>query len=254
MERFDRTEDNNKNHLGEPTEGGKKKKYIIGILAAVIVVCVLVFVLFNTGILRFGNIDMSVGGGWGDSDNGRPSYTIDQINSGILADTITFNSISDGKFGDEKNFVAAKVASEDVKLWNANSIKVQDGETYTIRLYLHNNNPNGKDAVALDVKTTFSLPVEISTQQTIIGYLDSSNAKPSRYWDGVTLVSDTPFFIEYVEDSARFTNTNFSGVELGNDIIISGALVGYNDLDGKIPGCYEYDGLVTIDVVVHESK
>ncbi len=44
----------------------------------------------------------SVGGGWGDSDNGRPSYTIDQINTGVLGDVITFNSISDGKIGDEK--------------------------------------------------------------------------------------------------------------------------------------------------------
>ena len=34
---------------------------------------------------------------WGDSANGRPSYTIAEINEGKLGDTITFNSISDGK-------------------------------------------------------------------------------------------------------------------------------------------------------------
>ena len=37
---------------------------------------------------------------WGDSNNGRPSYTLDQINNGELGDTITFNSISNGKIGD----------------------------------------------------------------------------------------------------------------------------------------------------------
>ena len=61
------------------------------------------------------DIDTSVGGGWGDSDGGRPSYTIGQIDSGVLGDTITFNSISDGKIGDEKNFVAAKVAGAEVE-------------------------------------------------------------------------------------------------------------------------------------------
>ena len=35
---------------------------------------------------------------WGDSQpNGRPSYTIEQINAGEIGDTITFNSISNGK-------------------------------------------------------------------------------------------------------------------------------------------------------------
>ena len=29
--------------------------------------------------------------------------------------------------------------------------------------------------------------------------------------------------------------------------------LGYDKLDGKIPGCYEYDGEVTIQVKVHKS-
>ena len=60
---------------------------------------------------------------WGDSDNGRPSYTLDQINNGELGDKITFNSISNGKIGDEKNFVGDKVAGANVSTWNANEIK-----------------------------------------------------------------------------------------------------------------------------------
>ena len=61
---------------------------------------------------------------WGDSDNGRPSYTLDQINHGDLGDTITFNSISNGKIGDEKNFVGAKVAGATVSTWNAKMAKL----------------------------------------------------------------------------------------------------------------------------------
>ena len=89
---------------------------------------------------------------WGDSANGRPSYTLEQINKGELGDKITFNSISNGKIGDEKNFVGAKVAGTKVSTWNANEIKVKDGETYTIRLFVHNNSPRGMQAVAKGVK------------------------------------------------------------------------------------------------------
>ena len=44
---------------------------------------------------------------WGDSAGGRTVYTLDEINAGKLGDTITFNSITNGKIGDERNFVGA---------------------------------------------------------------------------------------------------------------------------------------------------
>ncbi len=147
--------------------------------------------------------------------------------------------------------MGAKVSGEDVDFWNANSIDVRNGETYTIQLYVHNNNPKGHDAVARDVSVLFSLPTEISNSQTIIGYLDSSNAQPSRYWDGVTLISDQPFYIEYVDGSAKLYNTEFNGKSLDNEVITEGVLIGYGALNGRIPGCYEYDCVVTIEVLIH---
>ena len=190
---------------------------------------------------------------WGDSDNGRPSYTLDQINKGELGDTITFNSISNGKIGDEKNFVGAKVAGATVETWNANTIKVKDGETYTIRLFVHNNSPKGTDAIAKGVKATFSIPTTVAKSQTIIGYIDSSNATPSRYWDEVTLSADENVYLEYVAGSAKYTN-NKGTFALPNEVISStGATLGYTSMNGEIPGCYEYSGVVTIDVKVHSS-
>lgn len=189
---------------------------------------------------------------WGDSANGRPSYTLEQINNGELGDKITFNSISNGKIGDEKNFVGAKVAGTTVTTWNADTINVKDGETYTIRLFVHNNSPKGMDAIAEGVKATFSLPTTVSNSQTIIGYLDSSNATPTRYWDEVTLKSSDNFYLEYVEGSAKYNN-NKGTFSLPNDIVTTGATLGFTKMDGKIPGCYEYSGVVTIDVKVHTS-
>lgn len=190
---------------------------------------------------------------WGDSNHGRASYTIAQVNAGVLGDTITFNSISDGKIGDEKNFVGAKLTSDTGTTWNANEIRVTNGETYTIRIYVHNNSPKGTDKIAENVTASFSLPTTVASEQTIIGYLNSSNANPTRYWDEVKLVSDQDFFIEYVEGSAKYTNAKMGTVALPNEVITSGATLGYDKLDGKIPGCYEYDGVVTIEVKVHAS-
>ena len=189
---------------------------------------------------------------WGDSSNGRQSYTLEQINNGDLGDTITFNSISNGKIGDEKNFVGAKVAGATVDTWNANTINVKDGETYTIRLFVHNNSPKGMEAIAKGVKATFSIPTTVAKSQTIIGYLDSSNATPDRYWDEVTLNASENVYLEYVAGSAKFNN-NKGTFALSDEVITSGATLGYTSMNGEIPGCYEYSGVVTIDVKVHSS-
>ena len=63
---------------------------------------------------------------WGDSDNGRATYTLSQINEGKLGNKITFNSITNGKIGDERNFVGAKIASGNASVYNADEINVED--------------------------------------------------------------------------------------------------------------------------------
>ena len=186
------------------------------------------------------------------TQEGRPVYTLDQINAGELGDKITFNSITNGKIGDERNFVGAKVAGATVDTWNANEINVEDGQTYTIRLFVHNNSPRGEQAIATGVKATFSLPTNVAKSHTIVGYLDSTNATPTRYFDEVTLKSSDDFYLEYVDGSAQYNN-NVGHFSLPNDIIISGATLGYTTMDGNIPGCYEYSGVVTINVKAHKS-
>ena len=194
---------------------------------------------------------------WGDNANGRETYTLEQLNNEEFqkqfGDKITFNSITNNeKFGDERNFVGAKVAGANVATWNANTIKVKDGETYTIRLYVHNNSPKGEQAIAKGVKANFSLPTTVAKSQTIIGYINSSNATPTRYWDEVTLEADENVYLEYVEGSAKYTN-NIGEFKLPNEVVTTGATLGYKTMNGEIPGCYGYSGVVTIDVKVHSS-
>ncbi len=190
---------------------------------------------------------------WGDSNNGRAVYTLDDINAGKLGDKITFNSITNGKIGDERNFVGAKLSTDTNNVWKADEVTVKDGEVYTVRLYVHNNSPKGMEKIAEGVTATFSLPTTVGKSQTIVGYLNSTNADPVRYWDEVVFNSADDFYLEYVDGSAKYTNAKIGTVSLPNEVIISGATLGYDKLDGRIPGCYEYDGQVTIQVKVHKS-
>lgn len=203
-------------------------------------------------VVLAGTLTPTVVSAWGDSANGRPSYTLSEINAGKLGDTITFNSISDGKIGNEKNFVGAKVAGATVETWNADTINVKDGETYTIRLFVHNNSPKGMDAIAKNVKASFSVPTKVAKTHTIVGYLDSSNANPTRVWDEVKLTSDDNFYLEYIEGSAKYDN-NKGTFSLSNEVVASGVTLGFDKMNGEIPGCYEYSGVVTINVKVHKS-
>ena len=190
---------------------------------------------------------------WGDSANGRAVYTLDDINAGKLGDTITFNSITNGKIGDERNFVGAKLSTDTSNVWKANEITVKDGDIVTIRLYVHNNSPKAEKAIAEGVSAYFSLPTTVAKSHSVIGYLNSTNASPNRYWDEVSLVSSEDFYMEYIDGSAKYTNSKMGTVALSDNVIHEAQTLGYEALDGKIPGCYKYDGQVTIQVKIHKS-
>lgn len=222
---------------------------------------------------------------WGDNEGGRPSYTIEEINNGAIGATsasdgedyknspdypgqIIFNTISDSVMGDEKNFVGARqcIIREDGRAnpadpdgyeWDGNNITALDGQYYIIRLYVHNNNPNGFDAVAEDTMVAFNLPHDSASTIEVNGIITSSNAIPSKYWDHVNFNSEdgTPFHLEYLQGSGILENNSIGlgGLTLSDDIVNAksgGTLIGYDALDGKIPGCYQYDCVVSIKVKV----
>lgn len=194
---------------------------------------------------------------WGDSNKGRPSYTEAQINAGVLGDKIVFNSISDGVIGDEKNFVAA-IEYEEGKDYAgveapANTIKVENGKEYLIRLYAHNNNPGGENAVATNTKVAFGVPSTSDKKIRVNGYISADNADPNEYWDYIDFTADNAFHLEYVYGSALLTNNGIGagdGIALSDEIVTKegGVLIGYQALDGRVPGCYQYANYVSIRV------
>ena len=184
---------------------------------------------------------------------GRPVYSLADIDAGKLGNKITFNSIiKDGKIGDERNFVGARLTNGNASVYNADTINVEDGQTYTIRLYVHNNSPLGENAIATGVTVNFSLPTTVAKTQSIVGYINAPNAIPTVYYDEVDLKSTDDFYIEYVKGSAQYRNEN--GVFNLDDSIINGNVqIGYKSMNGEIPGCFKYDGEATIQVKVHKS-
>ena len=222
-----------------------------------VIVCIIWFVLLLFLQKRHANRAI----GWGDNSHGRQGYTQEAINAGVLEDTIVFNSVSDGKIGDEKNFVGVRLDTgtsvDKDNIWNGNDIMVQNGEIYLVQAFVHNNSRLGYDGISNGTRVAFNIPTESATSIPVYGFISSDNASPSEYWDGVLFKSNQKFHLEYLYGSALLENSGIgaSGLPLSDEIVTkaasnNGILIGYDALDGNIPGGEQYASYVTIKVMI----
>lgn len=174
------------------------------------------------------------------------------------ADYITFNSITDNpNYGDERNFVIAKDAANTSAGGWSDEITVEDGKEYLVRMYVHNNAADNLNLVATNTRVMANVPNSSATSHQIDGFISADNANPSRIWDSVVLKGDREFIVNFVGGSARYhNNVNPSeGFGLPDSIVTSaGAQVGYEQMDGNVPGCFEYSGIATFRVKVTTKK
>ena len=175
----------------------------------------------------------------------RQTYTVEKP-----ADHVTFNSITNNpSIGDERNFVGIREAGTN-NLWTDN-MAVQNGKEYTVRMYVHNNAAENLNLVAENVTAKFNLPTNTAKSIQVNGFLSASNATPREVYDHATFNSTQDFNLAYQSGSLKFENNVFgpNGIALPESIFTStGAKLGYDKLDGKIPGCFKYDGYVTFKV------
>ena len=184
---------------------------------------------------------------WGPA---RPSFTIEKP-----ADYITFNSITNNPVigGDEKDFVGIREVGSNAK-WT-NNMKVQNGKEYYVRMYVHNNAASNLNLVAENVVAKLNVPTTTAKNVTVQGQISASNAKPNTVWDEATFSSDNDFNLAYVTGSALFENNGMGTTKLPDSIVNNtGAKLGYDKLDGKIPGCFQYAGYVTVKVKAQVSQ
>ena len=169
------------------------------------------------------------------------------------ASYVTFNSITDnnGEIGDERYFVSAsKYTGDASKNYWSDSTEVENGKEYVVRMYVHNNAAANLKLTAKDVKAYVVLPTTTGTEVTVSGKITSSNANPTSYWDETHFKSKNgeKFNLAYVDGTAKYY-TNKGTFNLGTNVFTNkGTLLGYDKMDGNIPGCLEYAGYLTFHV------
>lgn len=171
----------------------------------------------------------------------RPTYTMAHP-----ADHVTFNSITDAtNYGDERNFVRI---SKDNKTY-ADDLTVENNGEYYVRIYVHNNAASNLKLVAENVVAKLNVPTQMADRIQIDGYVNSSNAQPTSVWDQAVFhgANGTPFKLSYVAGSAYYKNAK-GQFTIADSIVDGGAKLGYTSMDGKIPGCFEYSGVVYLKV------
>lgn len=179
----------------------------------------------------------------------RPTYTIQSP-----AQNITFNSITNNpNYGDERNFTIIKDASNTSAGGWTDNVSVQDGKEYIVRMYVHNNAASNLNLVATNTRVMANVPNTTANNVQIDGFITADNATPQKIWDSAVMSSDKKFNVAYVNGSAIYhNNVKPNGQALPDSIVTSsGALVGYNAMDGNVPGCYEYSGIATFRVKVN---
>ncbi len=171
------------------------------------------------------------------------------------ADYVTFNSITDNPaYGDERNFLRVKPASASDSAYS-DKTKLEAGKEYEAYIYYHNNAAANLNLVAKDTTLRVELPAVVDGDTQSVAYITSSNAKPQKIWDETTLTSDSAMALRMVPGSAKIHNFGATnGKTLANDIITSGVKLGYNALDGNVPGCNEYAGYVTFRFVADQPN
>ena len=177
---------------------------------------------------------------------------------------VTFNSITDNPtLGDERNFVRVREAGTGTY---GDSVDIEVGKTYEVYIYVHNNssanlNSSG-EGLAQNVTLSTILPEKIENGQSGIvkATISASNATPQSVWDTAYLTnkSGKTVYMRYVYDSAVITNAgSASGSILDADSLFSenGAFLAYSsNYWGVIPGCNEYAGYVTYQVVADSPE
>ncbi len=173
------------------------------------------------------------------------------------SDHVTFNSITDNPvYGDERNFVRIKEASQPNSAYT-DDIQFEAGKEYDIYVYYHNNAKTSLNAsgvgVATDAKLRMEMPLIVKAGQTaaINGYISASNATPQTVWDSARGTASQDVALRYIPDSATINNFGaINGQKLPSNLWTTGTPLGYNNLDGVVPGCNEYSGYVKMRIVV----
>ncbi len=186
----------------------------------------------------------------------RPTFT-----AAHPAPYVTFNSITDNRdVGDERNFV--RVRETGVGNYTDN-VELQAGKTYDVMVYYHNNASSGLNAsgagIARDVMLRMQMAANVNANShtDVAGFITSSNAKPGEVYDTATLTNKSTgaMDLNFVAGSAKVTsNGAVNGQTLPDSVFSTGAKLGFDSLNGTVPGCNEFAGYVIFKIKAHQPN
>jgi hypothetical protein len=166
-----------------------------------------------------------------------------------------FNSyINTNVYGDERGFLDAKSTS--IQDPGGFKDKINNaGGRYYIRAYIENAGLLGQDHLTTMTATNSRIRFEWSPGSangvTIQARITADNAIPAEIYDVVNFYNDSqPFSISFIHGSARiYSRHHPDGVQLRDEIVTSGVLLGSAQMDGLFLPGFEEAAFVVIEVV-----
>lgn len=172
----------------------------------------------------------------------------------------TFNSITNNPvIGDERNFVRIREAGVGTF---GNEVQLIPGREYEVYIFFHNNaacnfNATG-EGIAQNVRMRSQFPsvVRPGERGRISGEITSTNTTPLAVWDYVYVTATSVVSLRYVPASAIIHNNGAANGRILSTNLFSetGTFLGFNELNGIIPGCAEFSGHVIYRLVAEQAN
>lgn len=179
----------------------------------------------------------------------RPTFTWERP-----ASYVTFNSMTNNPVvGDERTFM--KGAKPGAASFTDPVTGVVDGEEVTVQMYVHNNAAANLNLKATNTTVKVALPTGSKQIQQLTGYISADNANPKTVTDTLDISASNNGYMEiaYVPGSASYKN-NKGTFKLADSIVTTGAQIGYDQMNGVVPGCEEFSGWVTLRIKVNMPR
>ncbi|MEO5949828.1 MAG: LPXTG cell wall anchor domain-containing protein [Candidatus Saccharimonadales bacterium] len=189
----------------------------------------------------------------------RPTFTME-----VPASYVTFNSITNNPTqGDERNFVQIKEDTAPASAYGEN-VTLQPGKTYDVYSFYHNNAASNLNDAAHNyagiaknafMRTQMPATVKSGEKARITSFVGASNSNPSQVWDEAYATATSDVALRYVPNSAVIhSNGAVNGATLPDSLFTTGTPLGYDKLDGTVPGCNQYAGYVVYKFTVDQPN
>lgn len=178
----------------------------------------------------------------------RPTFTMANP-----ATYVTFNSITDDPaVGDERNFFRVRDTSTGEAFGDTANLVA--GHNYEAMVFFHNNAASNLNLVATGAAARVELPAVIAAHTNSTeaeAFIGANNANPATVFDYINFNNQTQgdIAIRAIDGTAKITSKGaVNGAAINEDALFgSGAPLGFDSLNGNIPGCDHYAGYITFD-------